>query len=58
MQKTQIIDPNTLRDYNLLHQDFLRPKYPDVKITLKKADQELVINILSVLIWNVIILFL
>ena len=37
MQPTQIIDPHTLRDFILLHQDFLRPKFPDAKITSKRG---------------------
>ena len=37
MSQTQIIDPHTLRDFILLHQDFLRPKFPDAKITSKRG---------------------
>ncbi len=37
MLPTQIIDPHVLGDFILLHQDFLRPKFPDAKITTKRG---------------------
>ena len=37
MLQTQITDPHTLRDFILLHQDFLRPKFPEPKITSKRG---------------------
>lgn len=37
MSPTQIIDPHTLRNFILLHQDFLRPKFPEPKITSKRG---------------------
>ncbi len=37
MRLTQITDPHELKKFLLLHQDFLRPKFPDAKITSKRG---------------------
>ncbi len=37
MHPTQITDPHELKKFILLHQDFLRPKFPDAKITSKRG---------------------
>lgn len=37
MLQTQIIDPHTLKEFLLLNQDFLRPKFPDARITSKRG---------------------
>ena len=37
MRQTQITDPHELKKFILLHQDFLRPKFPEPKITSKRG---------------------
>ncbi|MFV2015771.1 MAG: transposase [Candidatus Heimdallarchaeota archaeon] len=37
MPQTQVIDPRTLKEFLILHQGFLRPKFPDAKISSKRG---------------------